>query len=66
MSRLQALKILNSILFLLITFQIVSGLLVLVSYQVHQILGLVIAGGVLLHLVLNWTWIRTNILRWRK
>ncbi len=66
MTRLQALKILNPILFLLIAIQIISGLLALVSYQVHQILGLVIAGGVLLHLTLNWTWIRTNILRWQK
>jgi ABC-type uncharacterized transport system involved in gliding motility auxiliary subunit len=66
MSRIQALKILNPILFLLIAFQIVSGLTLLVSYQVHQTLGLVIAGGVLLHLVLNWAWIRTNIFRWRK
>jgi hypothetical protein len=66
MSRLLALKILNPILFLLIAFQIISGLTLIVSYQVHQTLGLVIAAVILLHLSLNWTWIRTNLLRWRK
>jgi predicted Na+-dependent transporter len=66
MSRIQALKILNPILFLLIIFQIFSGLNpMIVSYQVHQIVGILIAVGVLLHLTLNWPWIRTNILRRR-
>ena len=67
MSRIQALKILNPVLFLLIAFQIISGLNpLIIPYQVHQWVGIVIAAGILLHLTLNWTWIRTNILRWRK
>jgi hypothetical protein len=66
MSRIQALKILNPILFLLIIFQIISGLNpMIVPYQVHQAVGIVIAAGILLHLTLNWAWIRTNIFRWR-
>ena len=66
MSRIQALKILNPILFLLIIFQIISGLNpLIVPYQVHQWVGIVIGFGILLHLTLNWMWIRTNILRWR-
>ena len=66
MSRIQVLKILNPILFLLIIFQIISGLNpLIVPYQVHQWVGIGIAVGILLHLTLNWMWIRTNILRWR-
>jgi hypothetical protein len=37
----------------------------IVPYQVHQAVGIVIAAGILLHLTLNWAWIRTNIFRWR-
>jgi hypothetical protein len=66
MSRIQALKILNPILFLLIIFQIISGLNpLIIPYQVHQWVGIVIAVSILLHLTLNWIWIRTNILRWK-
>jgi hypothetical protein len=67
MSRIQALKILNPILFLLIIFQIISGLNpLLIPYLVHQWVGIVIAVGIVLHLILNWTWIRTNILHWKQ
>jgi hypothetical protein len=66
MSRIQALKILNPILFVLIIFQIYSGLNpLIIPYQVHQWVGIAIAVGILLHLALNWAWIRTNILRRR-
>ena len=64
MSRIQALKILNSILLILLVFQIISGLNPLVvPYAVHQWVGITIAAGVVLHLILNWNWIRINILR---
>lgn len=67
MSRLQALKILNPILLILLAFQIVSGLNpLLVPYQVHQDVGILIGFGILLHLSLNWMWIRTNILHWKQ
>jgi hypothetical protein len=64
MSRLLALKILNPILLTLLIFQIVSGLNpMLVPYKIHQDVGILIGCGILLHLTLNWNWIRTNILR---
>jgi len=66
MTRLQALKILNPILLTLLAFQIISGLNpLLIPYQIHQDVGLLIGAGILLHLTLNWNWIRTNILRRR-
>jgi hypothetical protein len=47
-------------------FQIYSGLNPLVvPYAVHQWVGITIAVGVVLHLILNWNWIRINILRRR-
>jgi hypothetical protein len=64
MTRLLALKILNPILLILLVFQIVSGLNpLLVPYKVHQDVGILIGCGILLHLTLNWNWIRINILR---
>ena len=66
MTRLQALKILNPALLVLLAFQIFSGLNpLLIPYWIHQDVGLVIGAGILLHLALNWTWIRTNILNRR-
>jgi hypothetical protein len=50
MTRIQALRILNPLLFLFIIFQIISGLNPLLApYWVHQWTGMVIAGGILLH-----------------
>jgi hypothetical protein len=66
MRRIQALKILNPILALLIIFQIISGLNpMMVPYQLHQMGGILIGVGIGLHLTLNWGWIRSNILKWK-
>ncbi|MGB7539219.1 MAG: hypothetical protein WBM17_11840 [Anaerolineales bacterium] len=64
MQRIKILKWVIPILALLLTFQIVSGLNpALVPYQVHQATGLVIAGVVVFHVILNWPWIRANYLK---
>jgi hypothetical protein len=66
MTRIQALRILNLILAPLMVFQIISGLNpATIPYVVHQDMGIAIGGLVFLHLILNWNWIRINILRWK-
>jgi len=66
MTRIQALRILNVALLFLMAFQIFSGLRpMVVPYVVHQDAGILIGAGILLHLVLNWNWIKINILRSR-
>lgn len=64
MKKTTALKILNPILAGLILFQLISVFFPLaISYDVHRIVGICIFSGVGLHLVLNWGWIRSNILK---
>jgi hypothetical protein len=66
MRRIQALRILNLILAPLLIFQVISGLNpATIPYVVHQDIGIVLAILVGLHLILNWSWIRINILRWK-
>ncbi len=67
MTRPQALRILNAVLAVLIVFQVASGLLAPVPlFLVHRISGLTLTAGVLIHLYLNWAWVRTNLLRRRR
>jgi heme A synthase len=64
MQRNKILKWMIPLMGLLLTFQIVSGLNpALVPYQVHTGTGLVIAGVVVFHVILNWPWIRANYLK---
>jgi cytochrome b561 len=64
MTRIRALKILNPILAVLLILQILSGLIpTFLSYQTHKTIGILIAAGVILHLFLNWNWIRANLLK---
>jgi heme A synthase len=64
MQRIKILKWVIPILALLLTFQIFSGLKpALIPYPIHQVIGLVIAGLVVFHVILNWPWIRANYLK---
>jgi heme A synthase len=63
MNKIRALRILNPILAILLFLQILSGLIpTFLSYQAHRTLGILFAAGVILHLILNWNWIRANLL----
>ena len=64
MQRIKILLWMIPFLALLLAFQIFSGLSpALIPYQVHQATGLALAGLVVFHVILNWTWIRTNYLK---
>lgn len=64
MRRIKILKWVIPILALLLAFQILSGLSpALIPYPVHQATGLLIAGVVVFHVILNWPWIRANYLK---
>jgi hypothetical protein len=64
MNKARILKILNPLLALLLVFQLISGLLpTLVPYEVHRWAGILLAAGVALHVALNWSWIRANLLK---
>lgn len=64
MNKTKILRILIPIMAVLILFQGFSGLEPqLIPYQAHQITGLVLIGCAVLHVYLNWGWIRTNLLK---
>jgi hypothetical protein len=68
MKKSTQLKILNALLGLLILSQALSGLLherlaEETFERVHVLGGLLIVVGVILHLILNWGWVRQNYLR---
>jgi undecaprenyl pyrophosphate phosphatase UppP len=68
MKKSTQLKILNVLLGLLMLSQVLSGLLhdrlaEETFEHVHVLGGLLIVIGVILHLVLNWGWVRMNYLR---
>ncbi len=64
LNRTKTLKILNPLLFVLITVQAVSGLLPsLIPYSVHRTVGISLVLVVGLHLILNWGWVRANFFR---
>jgi hypothetical protein len=75
MDKAKMLKVLNPILFLCILIQGLSVLIKSVTgynnytdilINVHTYNGYVFFGLLLFHLYLNWTWIKTNILRIKK
>lgn len=64
MSKTRALKYLNPLLAILFVLQMATGLMPAVfSYAVHRGLGILLAAGISLHIFLNWSWIRSNLLR---
>jgi hypothetical protein len=70
MTRTTALKILNPILAVLALNQVATGLgreaLSIDAFEVlHQGGGIVFAVAALLHVILNWYWVRANFLRKR-
>ena len=65
MKKAGMLKILNPVLLLLATVQVITVIVLKTAGsefigELHEITGYVIGAGVVLHLYLNWTWIRTN------
>lgn len=64
------LKILNPILFLSALFQLISVINMVVFYgeflPIHKINGYVLLGLIFLHVILNWSWIVTNIFKLKK
>jgi hypothetical protein len=64
MKKTQILKVLNPCLAVLLIFQLISGLLpAVVPYNVHRIVGILLGAGVVFHIILNWPWIRANLLK---
>ncbi len=66
-----ALKILNPILAILIVTQVLSGVLGFrLSFEVFNVVhkggGAVLSAAIVLHVVLNWSWVRTNLLSGRR
>ena len=68
MKRHSTLKILNPILALLFLNQIIVGLFhVTLPYKVFKILhqggGIILAAAALLHVILNWNWVKVNFIK---
>ena len=64
MQKTKVLKILIPIMALVLIFQLISGAFpALVPYEVHRAAGLLLAAIVILHVILNWPWIRANYLK---
>ncbi|OHD55039.1 MAG: hypothetical protein A2Y33_14625 [Spirochaetes bacterium GWF1_51_8] len=68
------LKILNPILFAAALFQMFTITIIKLQswavleapawiYEAHEINGLVLIGLIVIHIVLNWPWIKTNIFK---
>jgi hypothetical protein len=65
--RTTLLRWLNSLLAVLVVFQLGSGLAPQdIPFELHRLGGFLLAAGVLLHLILNWQWIRSNLFPRRK
>ena len=68
MNRAKALKILNPILAVIFLCQVCTGLLhKYIFYKVYDMVhgggGIVLLAAVIIHLYLNWTWVRSNFVK---
>jgi hypothetical protein len=64
MQKTRVLRLLNPLLAVLLVLQLASGLMpAFLPYEVHRISGILLAAGIGLHLILNWPWIRANLLK---
>lgn len=71
MSRALFLKIVNALLVLSFIVQVVSVIVLEASPgefvgELHEINGFTLIGLVVLHVILNFAWIRMNLLTWRR
>ena len=74
MNKLQVLRIVNSFLFISFLLQVATSLFIFFRirtsfsrtiFEIHEYNGLTMITLALIHLYLNWGWIRTNILKKR-
>lgn len=68
MNKAKALKILNPALAIMLAFQAATGFLgdflpKAVFEYLHPTGAILLVAGVILHLILNWNWVRANFLR---
>jgi hypothetical protein len=68
MNKMTALKIINPVLFVLVFAQIINGLLlengiIESGWGLHRTLPWVIGAFVIVHLSLNWPWVKISYLR---
>lgn len=71
MSRALLLKIVNALLVLSFLVQVASVVVMEISPgafigELHEVNGYILIGLVVLHVILNFAWIKTNLLTWRK
>jgi thiosulfate reductase cytochrome b subunit len=71
MRKNKLLKIVNPIMFILIVLQIVTAILMEVTgdstfREIHEINGFLLVIFIIVHLSLNWSWIKANFLKSRK
>ncbi len=63
MKRTAMLKILNPALAVLLGIQVTTGLFgALASGELHEACGIALAACAVLHLILNWGWVKMNLL----
>lgn len=67
MGKTSVLKIVNPVIALLLLCQVCSALLMItlgdeIFETLHKTGGVLLAGGVLLHLSLNWNWVKASYL----
>lgn len=71
MNRIAALKILNPVLFVLGFHQMVSGIVMKVAWSekigiIHEWNGYALILVVLIHLILNWNWVKLTYFKAKK